>query len=58
MAVPKETSTSKEPSRLNSGLGEALGVLIILFLMLPFTAVCLKATTEIVKANCEVNNGR
>ncbi|MBE9208820.1 hypothetical protein IQ244_20195 [Nostoc sp. LEGE 06077] len=61
MPVTKE-SVPKEPSKLSSNLAEAMTALIILFLMLPFAAICLKATVEVVNARCFVpganNNGR
>ncbi|WP_180267592.1 hypothetical protein [Nostoc linckia] len=50
---------NKEPSKLTSALGEAMGALIILLLLMPLVALCLKATVDIVRINCEVNsNGR
>jgi hypothetical protein len=40
-------SQDKEPPKTTTGLGEAMGVIIILFLLLPFAAITLKTTTEI-----------
>ncbi|WP_189523431.1 hypothetical protein [Nostoc sp. PA-18-2419] len=48
----------KEPSRITSALGEAMGALIILLLLMPIAALCLRATVDIVRVNCEVNRAR
>jgi hypothetical protein len=48
----------KEPSSITSALGEAMGALIILLLLIPFAALSLRATVDIVRVNCEVKNGR
>ncbi|MBD2519942.1 hypothetical protein H6G93_34375 [Nostoc sp. FACHB-973] len=52
------TSMNKEPSKLTSALGEAMGALIILLLLLPLAALSLRATVDIVRINCEVNRAR
>jgi hypothetical protein len=63
MAVTK-AATKEQPQeklKITTGLGEAMGGLMILFLLLPFSALCLRATVEIVRPQCpapEVNNGR
>lgn len=48
----------KEPSKLTSALGEAMGALIILLLLMPMAALSLRATVDIIRVNCEVNRGR
>jgi hypothetical protein len=50
--------SEKEPSKLSYALGEAMGALIILMLLMPLAALSLRATVDIVRANCEVGNGR
>lgn len=50
--------SEKEPSKLNSALGEAMGALIILLLLMPLAALSLRATVDLVRAGCEVKNGR
>lgn len=45
-------------SKLTSALGEAMGALIILLLLMPLASLCLRATVEIWHTTCEVRNGR
>lgn len=44
----------REPSKLSSALGEAMGALIILLLLMPLAALALRATTDILRSKCEV----
>jgi hypothetical protein len=47
----------KDPKTV-TGLGEAMGVIVILFLLLPITALTLRASIEIITIpNCKINNG-
>ncbi|MEH2069777.1 MAG: hypothetical protein V7K47_16715 [Nostoc sp.] len=48
----------KKPSRITSALGEAMGALIILLLLMPLAALSLRATVDIIRVNCEVNHAR
>lgn len=40
-----------------SGLGEAMGVIVILFLLLPFAALTFRATAEIVNRPASCTGG-
>lgn len=51
---------NKEPPKITTGLGEAMGVIIILFLLIPIAAITLRATAQIMTAPIcgEKTNGR
>lgn len=49
---------TEQPPKIKYALGEAMGVLIIIILLTPLTAICLRASLDILRATCEVRNGR